>query len=243
MKKVLISLAAGLAFFASTVAPASAATLTSAQVQAVVSLLQAFGVDATTIANVQNTLNGVQVSTPATTTASTTAPFTSNMIGFLRLGDKGDGVKLLQTMLAADPSVYPQGIISGFFGPMTAEALKLYQQKHGLERVGFIGPKTLHDLDDDLNQNQITTGNGNASSTVSIGGRQVCAIVPPGHLIAPGWLRHHEGEDLVIPPCQTLPPGIEDRYHEGEGTTTPPIPDTTAPVISQISVGDLTASG
>src|SRR5512146_3345911 len=187
-------------------APAEAASLSTSQIQAVVSLLQAFGVDSTTITNVQSTLSGAQTST---STTSATA-LSGNMIGFLRLGSKGDAVKLLQTLLAADPSIYPQGTISGYFGVLTQGALKRYQKAHGLEQVGFIGPKTLRALDDELQQTPLATESDedNATSTVGFGQGHLCAIVPPGHLIAPGWLKHHEGEDQVIPPCQTLPPGI-----------------------------------
>ncbi|MHB8660809.1 MAG: fibronectin type III domain-containing protein [Minisyncoccota bacterium] len=256
MKKTLISFSVGLALLAGTALPASAATLTTSQVQAVISLLQAFGVASTTISNVQQTLTGAQTDTTTTTTASTTA-ISSSMIGFLRMGDMGDGVKLLQTILAADQSVYPEGLISGTFGPLTQKALERYQRKHGLAQVGFVGPKTLQDLDEDLNANPIATENGdqnansdqNASSTISIGegnGHFFCAIVPPGHLIAPGWLRHHGDERPVIPTCQTLPPGITEQLNnnekEGEGTTTPPAPSTTPPVISGISVSGITSS-
>lgn len=242
MKKALISLAAGLALLASTALPASAATLTTSQVQAVISLLQAFGVASSTITSVQQTLTGAQTDTA---TASTVA-FRSNMIGFLRLGDTGDDVRILQITLAADPSIYPEGLISGIFGPLTQKALKLYQKKHRLEQVGFIGPKTLRKLDDDLNENPIATeedDDKNAFSTIRIGERRghICAIVPPGHLIAPGWLRHNDDEDdgdderPAIPPCQKLPRGIEKKL----STTTP---DTTAPIISAISVGSVAST-
>jgi len=245
MKKILISLSVGLALLASTALPASAATLTTSQVQAVISLLQAFGVDSSTITNVQQTLTGAQTNTTNTAATSTTA-FSSSMIGFLRLGDKGDGVIILQTILAADPSIYPERLISGMFGPLTQKALKLYQKKHRLEQVGFVGPKTLRELDDDLDENPIATededDDENASSTIRIGrGRgHICAIVPPGHLIAPGWLRRNNDERPAIPPCQKLPPGIEKQLDDDDDDDDQ---GTTAPIISGISVSNITSSG
>lgn len=249
MKKILISLSVGLALLASTVLPASAATLTTSQVQAVISLLQAFGVASSTITSVEQTLTGAQTNTATASTAT----FHSSMIGFLRLGDTGDGVKLLQITLAVDPSIYPEGVISGTFGPLTQKALKRYQKKHRLEQMGFVGPKTLRKLDDDLKENPIATedDDNNASSTIRIGGKRghICAIVPPGHLIAPGWLRHNDDERPEIPPCQKLPRGIEehedrsdDDDDDDEATTTPPILDTTAPIISAISVGSVAST-
>ena len=136
MKKLLISFSIGAALLGAAVPMlASASTLSSAQIQSVISLLQAFGTDSATIANVQQSLTGASVSTTA---ASSTA-VNSSLIGLLRLGDKGDSVKLLQTLLASDPSIYPEGTVSGVFGPLTQKALKRYQQKHGLDQVGFVG--------------------------------------------------------------------------------------------------------
>jgi hypothetical protein len=55
-------IALGLAFSIGSATPAQAAALTSSQVQAVVSLLQSFGVDSNTIANVQVALGGYSTS-------------------------------------------------------------------------------------------------------------------------------------------------------------------------------------
>lgn len=60
----------------------------------------------------------------------------------LHPGDHGNDVSLLQAVLAADPSVYPEGIVSGYFGPLTEAAVSRFQAKHNLEQVGQVGPKT-----------------------------------------------------------------------------------------------------
>ncbi len=219
---------------------AAAASLTQSQIQAVVSLLQAFGVSTTTISSVQTTLSGGEVT--STSATSSTTLMTGNMIGFLRFGAKGNGVKILQIVLAADPSVYPEGVISGYFGTLTQNALKRYQKKYGLEQVGYIGPKTLKKLEDDMDENPVATesnDSNNATSTVSVGNnKHLCVAVPPGHLIAPGWLRKQGGQRPEIPSCQVLPPGIQNKLSGGTTTT----PDTTAPVLSAITVGSITSS-
>lgn len=242
MRKKLISFSIGLALLG-TAMPVSAATLTTNQIQAVISLLQAFNVSPTTIANIQQTLSGAGTTNVGSTTATTTTVLAPSAIGFLHMGDNGSGVRLLQTILAADPGIYPQGIISGFFGKLTKDALERYQRKHGLDQVGFIGPETLKFLGKNMEANPIAIENGdwNASSTVSIDERHtLCAIVPPGHLIAPGWLRHHAGEQLVIPTCQTLPPGIEGQINST--TTTQVTSSTTEPIISGITINGITPS-
>ncbi|MDE2078978.1 MAG: fibronectin type III domain-containing protein [Patescibacteria group bacterium] len=227
----LFSLSAVLLFGVAVSAPrAEAASLTSAQIQAVTSLLTAFGVDSSTIATVQTALGGATVSTgtsaTATSTASGSSAITANMIGYLHLGDRGSEVKYLQALLAADPSIYPEGLITGYFGALTQAALQRYQEKHGLEQVGYVGPKTLSDIQGDLDDNPL----GAATST----GAGACAIVPPGHLIAPGWLKHHDGEEQIIPTCEILPPGIAWKVGGGAPSTTP---DTIAPVITSVAAG------
>jgi hypothetical protein len=69
----------------------------------------------------------------------------------LRYGDKGEEVRLLQAWLAKDPKVYPEGLITGWFGPLTRAAVIRFQEKHagkilaplGLTKgTGFVGPRT-----------------------------------------------------------------------------------------------------
>src|SRR3989344_4363314 len=202
---------------------AQAATLSTAQIQAVISLLQAFGADASSITNVEQALGGVQ------TSASTTA-VSSGLIGFFRIGSEGDGVELLQLLLATDPSIYPEGVISGYFGALTQKALRQYQKKHGFEQVGFVGPRTLRQLQEDLEDNPVGTeddddadedGDEDGDDSQNRGrGHRFCAIVPPGHLIAPGWLRKHGGVVPLVPTCQRLPGGIAKKLGSGSGTGT-----------------------
>ena len=55
--------------------------------------------------------------------------------------------KILQQMLAQDKTVYPAGIVSGTFGKLTLQAVKVFQQKYqisgpGQAGYGVAGPKT-----------------------------------------------------------------------------------------------------
>jgi len=171
----------------------------------------------------------------------------AQLVRTLRQGVSGDDVSALQALLAADADLYPEGTISGFYGPLTAKAVKRFQKKHGLDQVGHVGPKTLKKLQEFLNDNQISFVVG-ASATSTPGNhghsKKLCAKVPPGHLIAPGWLRKHNGIAPIVPECQKLPRGIDDRDdrddddHGGNGTTT----DRTAPVLSSIGVTVSTSS-
>lgn len=160
------------------------------------------------------------------------------LIKELRQGMTSDDVAALQALLAADPSIYPEGLISGYYGHFTATAVKRFQKKYGIEQVGNVGPKTLKKMNEFLKEHPVALENEENGK----GKKRPCAIVPPGHLIAAGWLKKHDGVRPIVPPCQTLPQGISKKL----GTTTPPTAtstDTTAPVISGVSATNLTATG
>ena len=64
-------------------------------------------------------------------------------------GSSGDDVEELQQFLKQFPDVYPEGLTTGYFGPLTEKAVKKFQKKYGIEQVGIVGPKTraqLHKL-------------------------------------------------------------------------------------------------
>ena len=61
----------------------------------------------------------------------------------LKYGMTSDEVKKLQTQLKLDPTVYPEGLVTGYFGPLTLKAVKAFQTKYGITPVsGFVGPLT-----------------------------------------------------------------------------------------------------
>lgn len=60
----------------------------------------------------------------------------------LREGMSNEEVQFLQEMLADDPEIYPEGLITGYFGPLTKKAVRKFQKKYNIEQVGEVGPKT-----------------------------------------------------------------------------------------------------
>lgn len=65
----------------------------------------------------------------------------------LETGKSGTDVRTLQQILAKDPSIYPEGRITGYFGPLTEKAVKRFQLKYKLAKpgdpgYGYVGPKT-----------------------------------------------------------------------------------------------------
>lgn len=61
----------------------------------------------------------------------------------LQIGMSGGDVSALQTFLAADPSIYPQGLVTGYFGFLTKAAVSNFQSRNGISAVGRVGPITL----------------------------------------------------------------------------------------------------
>lgn len=71
------------------------------------------------------------------------ADFSKNFKEDLMFGSEGESVRRLQTILSRDQEIYPEGIVSGWFGPLTREAVVRFQRRHGIEPDGgFFGPLT-----------------------------------------------------------------------------------------------------
>ena len=65
----------------------------------------------------------------------------------LSSGSRGTEVSALQQFLAEDPSLYPSGLVTGYFGPATLAALQKFQMRYGVAQrgdagYGLVGPKT-----------------------------------------------------------------------------------------------------
>ena len=139
-------------------------------------------------------------------------------------GMRGEDIEALQEILATDPEIYPEGLVTGYFGPLTEKAIKRFQKMMGVEQVGVVGPKTLSKINELLEEGAGSSGK-----------------VPPGLLIAPGIRK----KISFIPqplPGQILPPGIAKKI--GMATSTVPdddngddatsTPDIAAPIISEL---------
>lgn len=226
---------------------ALATTASGTSTDAVIAQLQIQIADLMTkIATLKQAQGNVQV-------AQQNVSGTMQLIGNLKEGMSGEQVKLLQTILATDKAIYPEGTVSGYYGRLTKEAVKRFQKHHGIEGTGYTGPKTMNKVNELLSNTPLLKnqdkgdekGKGTGQGGEMKRGSEFCIAVPPGHLIAPGWLKHHEGaneeegknnDDTIIPRCKTIPPGIWDKIKNS--STTPPVtptPDITAPILSAVT--------
>lgn len=118
---------------------AHAAALTSTQISSIISLLQSFGADAATVANVQASLTGGTPSVPSTpSTPSSACSFTKD----LKIGSSGLDVTCLQQALIASSYAIPAGA-TGHFGPQTQAAVIAWQKAAGITpAAGYFGSKS-----------------------------------------------------------------------------------------------------
>ena len=75
----------------------------------------------------------------------------TTITAYLDFGARGGNVTSLQQFLAADVSIYPEGLVTGYFGPLTRAAVQRYQCRQGIvcggsastNGYGRVGPRTL----------------------------------------------------------------------------------------------------
>ena len=143
----------------------------------------------------------------------------------LREGMRNADVTLLQELLATDSEIYPEGLVTGYFGPLTKAAVKRLQKKAGIEQVGVVGPKTTAQI------NILLEGAGKSGK------------VPPGWLISPGIAKKF-GFTPEVPEGQKLPSGIAKKLGlppsppgngDGDNGDGDGDEDTTAPIISDVT--------
>ncbi len=73
----------------------------------------------------------------------------------LGVGSRGSDVTNLQMFLASDHNIYPTGLITGYYGALTASAVAQFQLAYNLPPVGRVGPLTLEKIN-----NVISAGRG-----------------------------------------------------------------------------------
>lgn len=110
------------------------------------------------IAALQEQITSLQNSS----SGSTNAPDTTlqNIVLFsvyLEKGVSGQEVKNLQQVLSGFSDIYPEKIISGYFGLLTEKAVKRFQQKYGIDALGVVGPRTRAKLNELILQEKSKT--------------------------------------------------------------------------------------
>ncbi len=69
----------------------------------------------------------------------------------LDLGESNSDVTHLQTFFAANSSIYPEGLVTGYFGGLTRASVIRFQAQYGFDQVGRVGPMTRDKINDLIN--------------------------------------------------------------------------------------------
>ena len=94
--------------------------------------------------------NNITTELPAVQASNTISGVDANFSSTLKAGMSGGDVRRLQTILASDSEIYPEGLITGYFGRLTQRAVERFQAKYGIVSsgtpnttgYGLLGPKT-----------------------------------------------------------------------------------------------------
>ncbi|MEX0930904.1 MAG: peptidoglycan-binding protein, partial [Candidatus Paceibacterota bacterium] len=186
----------------------------------------------------------------------------------LAIGTTGDDVEELQELLAEDPTLYPEGLVTGYFGPLTQRAVERLQERFGIEQVGVVGPITRQTV----NQIFQNRGKGNSQKNVferimfrggnndddddddaevdlseytpGVTGVLICHK-PPGNqnaqrtmAIGGPAVRAHLALGATLGPCDGEEKDDDDEEEKDDDDDE----DEDAPVISAISTSDIASS-
>jgi peptidoglycan hydrolase-like protein with peptidoglycan-binding domain len=69
----------------------------------------------------------------------------------LEVGSVGNDVSDLQTFLSIDRTIYPQALVTGYFGQLTKTAVSNFQRVNGISVVGRVGPITMAAINAQMN--------------------------------------------------------------------------------------------
>lgn len=108
------------------------------------------------------------VSVLAFTASKVSAESFTPLTGQMGFGSQGVNVTNLQTFIAANPSIYPEGLVTGYFGGLTVKAVKNFQAFYGFQQVGRVGPVTLAKMNDLIATGGWTTSDMNGPAFYNV---------------------------------------------------------------------------
>ena len=173
------------------------------------------------IASLQTQLRGLNAELSTTKSELTEVRAELKFVRTLRRGATGEDVEELQVFLSQFPDIYPESLVTGYFGPLTENAVQKWQSKQGIvsggtaETTGYgqIGPKTREAL------NRL---HGATPATPAI------PAIPTERPAIPAIPAIPPVKDTPPPTVETSPPSEEPPSLPEEPSPTPaPAPEPT----------------
>lgn len=147
--------------------------------------------------------------------------FAATISSHMDIGTQNSDVRVLQQTLATDPSLYPQGLVTGYFGSLTAAAVQRFQSHYGIVSSGTaattgygrVGPATVAKF------NEVYGGlgtTGGADSAAIISGVTVAKNNSGTSLL---WNTNENATGLVYYSTSPLQVTESSTPHVGPGVT------------------------
>jgi peptidoglycan hydrolase-like protein with peptidoglycan-binding domain len=123
----------------------------------------------------------LQARVASTSTAVGESTFSNLMVE----GSENDSVALLQRVLASDPNIYPEALVTGYFGDMTENALRRFQTLWNLEVTGTFTNETRFVLSAALAKKTLSETSGNYLQDIEV---QMTIVQAIGEFASPGLI-------------------------------------------------------
>ncbi|EKD24130.1 MAG: hypothetical protein ACD_81C00100G0006 [uncultured bacterium] len=141
-RNIVTILVVGIIFGNAFVASAQTTTTASTTTATLQSLIQTLQKQIESLTVQLQTLQKAQAQ-PQTATNTVGMTDVLQLIEQLKEGSSGEKVRTLQTILAADINIYPEGIITGYYGKLTARAVRRFQSLEQSRNIAKSSEKIL----------------------------------------------------------------------------------------------------
>ncbi|MEK7479129.1 MAG: putative zinc-binding metallopeptidase, partial [Patescibacteria group bacterium] len=101
----------------------------------------------------------------------------------LQFGSRGSEVERVQVLLKEFPELYPEGIVSGYYGPATTRAVTRFQTTYGMSAIGKVGPSTRAKLNEVAGRLAVGRGEG-GGNTEGPPPSEPASLVPKKELVS-----------------------------------------------------------
>lgn len=100
--------------------------------------------------------------------ALSSSALAANISSELDYGESGADVRALQEFLATNSLIYPAGLVTGYYGPLTRDAVVQFQIAYGISPVGRVGPVTMAKINSLMNAGLGLDTSATGMSNVSV---------------------------------------------------------------------------